>query len=64
MVTAVKKEALSAQDVLDALRKAAKSGIAEAHAAGLATTHGDDKGVYKLYPDGHREYIKLYSESE
>ena len=63
MVTAVKKEALSAQDVLDALRQAAKEGIAEVHAAGYPTTHGDDKGVFNLYPDGHREYIKLYSES-
>jgi hypothetical protein len=34
--------------------------ITKIHAAGLPTTHGDNKGVYLLYPDGHREYIKTY----
>lgn len=37
--------------------EATKEAIASAHAAGLYTTHGDDKGVFRLYPDGHREYI-------
>jgi hypothetical protein len=31
------------------------------HAAGRFTTHGDDKGVYRLYPDGRKEYIEVYS---
>jgi hypothetical protein len=34
--------------------------IEKIHAAGLPTSHGDNKGVYLLYPDGHREYIKTY----
>ena len=42
------------------LKEAAQEAIAEVHAAGLPTAHGDDKGVYLLYPDGHREYIKRH----
>jgi len=37
--------------------EAAREAIASAHAAGLYTTHGNDKDVFRLYPDGHREYI-------
>ncbi|MEI6155063.1 MAG: hypothetical protein WCQ90_13360 [Deltaproteobacteria bacterium] len=36
--------------------------VKETHALGLPTTHGDDKGVYRLYPDGHREYIETCPE--
>lgn len=43
------------------LKEAAEEAIAEAHAAGRPTTHGDEKGVYRLYPDGHKEYIKRYA---
>ncbi len=39
------------------LHQAARTAIQEAHQAGLATTHGDDKGVYRLHPDGRREYL-------
>lgn len=41
-------------------QKGIKKVIAEQHAAGQPTTHGDDKGVYKLYPDGRKGYTKLY----
>jgi hypothetical protein len=41
-----------------------KSAIARAHALGLATTHGDGKGIYKLYPDGHKEYTRLYTKED
>lgn len=44
--------------------RATKAAIAEAHALGLATTHGDGKGIYKLYPDGRREYTRLYTKEE
>ena len=37
--------------------EATKEAMASAHAAGLYTTHGDDKGVFRLYPDGHKEYM-------
>jgi hypothetical protein len=30
--------------------------------AGRFTTHGDEKGVYRLYPDGRKEYIEGYPE--
>jgi 4-alpha-glucanotransferase len=42
------------------LAEATHKAIKETHALGLPTTHGDDKGVYRLYPDGHREYIEVY----
>lgn len=42
--------------------EAAKEAIDETHAAGRPSTHGDEKGVYHLFPDGHREYTKLYNE--
>jgi len=40
---------------------ATREAISKIHAAGLPSTHGDDKGVYRLHPDGRKEYIKLYS---
>jgi hypothetical protein len=43
------------------LKEAADEAIAKTHAAGLPTTHGDEKGVYRLYPDGRKEYIKWYT---
>jgi len=43
---------------------AVKKAIADTHAAGRPSTHGDEKGVYRLYPDGHKEYIKLYGEEK
>jgi hypothetical protein len=46
------------------VKQATKKAIAETHAAGRPSTHGDDKGVYQLYPDGRKEYIKLYEMSE
>ena len=42
--------------------EAAKEAIDETHAAGRPSTHGDEKGVYHLFPDGHKEYTKLYNE--
>lgn len=45
-------------------REAARKAIADTHAAGRPSTHGDEKGVYQLYPDGRKEYIKLYGEEE
>ena len=44
--------------------EAAKEEIAETHAAGRPSTHGDEKGVYHLFPDGHKEYIKFYEKKE
>ena len=31
--------------------------VARHHAGGRYTTHGDERGVYRLYPDGRKEYI-------
>jgi len=39
------------------LGEATKAAIADAHTKGRYTTHGDEKGVYRLYPDGHKEYL-------
>jgi hypothetical protein len=46
------------------LSEATHKAIAETHALGLPTTHGDNKGVYRLYPDGHKEYIERYEEKK
>lgn len=46
------------------LAEAAQEAIAKAHALGLPTTHMDEKGVYRLYPDGHKEYISEGPEGE
>lgn len=46
------------------LAERGKQIIAETHAAGRPTTHGDSRGVYQLYPDGHRQYIKRYTQRQ
>jgi hypothetical protein len=46
--------------VEDLYAKAAGGAIAEHHKAGRYTTHGDDKGTYRLYPDGTKEYLRPY----
>lgn len=43
-----------------AFRDAVKKAISETHDAGRPTTHGDQEGVYHLYPNGTKEYISLY----
>lgn len=40
--------------------EATKRSVAEHHEAGRFTTHGDEKGLYRLNPDGTKEYVKLY----
>lgn len=45
-------------------KEAAQKAITETHAAGRASTHGDSKGIYHLYPDGKKEYIKLYGDEK
>ena len=30
----------------------------ETHEAGRTSCHGDNKGIYELYPDGTNKYIK------
>ena len=44
--------------------EATRKAIAKIHAAGHPTTHGDEQGIYQLYPDGHKEYIETYSQQE
>ena len=46
------------------LGKATRAEIARHHAAGHPTGHGDEKGVYKLYPDGRKVYTKRYHEKD
>lgn len=47
-----------------AMEKAAKKAIDETHTAGRPSYHGDGKGEYYLYPDGHKEYVKLYEDKK
>jgi hypothetical protein len=44
--------------------EATRKAISKIHASGLPTTHGDEQGIYQLYPDGHKEYIETYSQQE
>jgi hypothetical protein len=44
--------------------KAVRAAVARSHALGHPTAHADEKGIYNLYPDGHKEYVKLYSAPE
>lgn len=44
--------------------EATRKAISKIHASGLPTTHGDEQGIYQLYPDGHKEYIEMYSQQE
>jgi hypothetical protein len=43
----------------ECLGEATRAEIARHHVEGRATAHGDEKGVYWLYPDGHKEYTKI-----
>lgn len=54
---------LTNEEMDEIVRAAAKKAIAETHAAGRPSTHGDDKGIYRLYPDGHKEYIEVYADT-
>lgn len=40
------------------VKSAATSAVARTHAAGRYSTNGDEKGIYRLYPDGRKEYIE------
>jgi hypothetical protein len=42
----------------DLFNKGVKQAIEEHHAAGRATMHADEKGIYRLYPDGSKQYIE------
>ncbi|MFC5734322.1 hypothetical protein [Cytobacillus gottheilii] len=42
------------------LRQSAKRDIENKHKLGLPTRTVDELGVYDLYPDGRKEYVKLY----
>ncbi len=44
--------------------EATRKAISETHEAGRPSCHGDNKGVYELYPDGTKKYIKLYEEDK
>lgn len=44
--------------------RATSEAVKKVHAAGFPTTHGDDKGIYLLHPDGRKEYIKTYNEED
>ncbi len=45
---------LEDEELIRVFTQAAAAGIAELHAKGIPSTHADEKGVYKLYPDGHK----------
>lgn len=51
---------LPAEDMEARIQAAVKHRVEAIHAAGRSSIHGDDQGVYQLYPDGRKEYIKPY----
>lgn len=50
-------KSLSKEDHEAIFAKAAKKAIEGHHAAGRATCHLDEKGMYLLHPDGRKEYL-------
>jgi hypothetical protein len=44
--------------------QATRRAIAQIHAVGLPTVHGDERGIYELYPDGSRVYVDKYDQEE
>ncbi|AYV72916.1 hypothetical protein M1D49_00360 [Bacillus sp. PK3-056] len=42
------------------LRQSTKKDIEKFHKLGLPVRTVDELGVYDLYPDGRKEYVKLY----
>ena len=49
--------AMSAEERTVLYAQGIREDVARHHAAGRYTTHGDETGVYRLYPDGRKEYI-------
>jgi hypothetical protein len=49
--------AMSSEERTSMYAEATRAEVALHHAAGRYTTHGDEKGVYRLYPDGRKVYI-------
>ena len=49
---------LDDEELMRIVTQAAAAGIAELHAKGIPSTHADEKGVYKLYPDGHKVHLE------
>jgi hypothetical protein len=44
--------------------QATRNAIARIHEAGLPTIHGDERGIYELYPDGHKVYVEDYDQED
>jgi hypothetical protein len=48
---------MSAEERTALYAQGIREDVARHHAEGRYTTHGDEAGVYRLYPDGRKEYI-------
>ncbi|MGD0662614.1 MAG: hypothetical protein ABSD38_31550 [Syntrophorhabdales bacterium] len=44
--------------------QATRKAIAQIHEAGFPTVHGDEHGIYELYPDGRKVYVDDYDEED
>ncbi|MCF8054399.1 MAG: hypothetical protein K9K75_04180 [Deltaproteobacteria bacterium] len=55
---------LSYEEDQSLMKEIGVKAIAEAHSLGLATAHGDDRGLFYRYPDGHREYFELHKKTK
>lgn len=48
---------LTGKELESLLTNVGKRAIQETHAAGQPTTHGDGDRIYRLHPDGRKEYL-------
>ena len=62
-MTSIPWEKLTKEERETILAEAVEKEIADTHALGLPTTHGDCDGVYDLYPDGRKVYTKAREKS-
>lgn len=49
---------LTTEEITASFTEAVTEAIAETHALGLPTTHGDGENIFRIYPDGHKEIIE------
>lgn len=45
---------LTTEELTASFEEAVTEAIAETHALGLPTTHGDGENIFKIYPDGRK----------
>lgn len=52
---------LEPEELQRSFEKAAQDGISQLHSKGIPAVLADENGIYELYPDGEKKYLKLYT---